>query len=136
MTHTRLTWENSDNTIKHPEDNKFFQKGKTETCSAPECMLLQYTATCPPNRISRIQSQYLIKGILKPIACGWCELKEATVKIKFIYPEASRGAQSCPTLCDPMDCSPPGSTVHGNSQARILEWVAISFSRGASSPRN
>ena len=33
--------------------------------------------------------------------------------------------QSCPTLCDPMDCSPPGSSVHGISQARILEWVAI-----------
>ena len=36
-------------------------------------------------------------------------------------------AQSCPTLCDPMDCSPPGSSVHGVPQARILEWVAISF---------
>ena len=41
-------------------------------------------------------------------------------------------AQSCPTLCDPMDCSPPGSSVHGILQARILEWVAISFSRGSS----
>ena len=38
--------------------------------------------------------------------------------------------QSCLTLCDPMDCSPPGSSVHGISQARVLEWVAISFSRG------
>ena len=37
-------------------------------------------------------------------------------------------AQLCPTLCDPMDCSPPGSSVHGISQARILEWVAIAFS--------
>ena len=34
--------------------------------------------------------------------------------------------QSCPTLCDPMDCSPPGSSVHGILQARILEWAAIS----------
>ena len=38
-------------------------------------------------------------------------------------------AQSWPTLCDPMDCSPPGSTVHEIFQTRILEWVAISFSR-------
>ena len=45
-------------------------------------------------------------------------------------------AQSCPTLCDPMDCSPPGSSVHGIFQARILEWVAISFSRGFSWPRD
>ena len=38
-------------------------------------------------------------------------------------------AQLCPTLCDPMHCSPPGSFVHGILQARLLEWVAISFSR-------
>ena len=44
--------------------------------------------------------------------------------------------QSCPTLCDPMDRSPPGSSVHGILQARILEWVAISFSRGSSWPRD
>ena len=40
--------------------------------------------------------------------------------------------QSCLTLCDPMDCSPPGFSVHGISQARILKWVAISLSRGSS----
>ena len=45
-------------------------------------------------------------------------------------------AQSCPTLCEPMDCSPPGSSVHGIVQARILEWVAVSFSRGSSQPRD
>ena len=39
-------------------------------------------------------------------------------------------------FCDPMDCSPPGSSFHGFSQARILEWVAISFSRGFSQPRD
>ena len=38
--------------------------------------------------------------------------------------------QSCLTLCDSMDCSPPGSSVHGILQARILQWVAVSFSRG------
>ena len=41
-------------------------------------------------------------------------------------------AQSCLTLCDPMDCSPPGSSIHGIFQARILEWVAIPFSRRSS----
>ena len=45
-------------------------------------------------------------------------------------------AQLCPTLCDPMDCSPSGSSVHGISQARILEWVDISSSRGSSQPRD
>ena len=45
-------------------------------------------------------------------------------------------AQSCPPLCDPIDCSLLGSSVHGISQTRILEWVAISFSRESSRPRN
>ena len=48
----------------------------------------------------------------------------------------SEVTQSCPTLCDPMDCSLPGSSVHGILQVRILEWVAISFSRGSSQPRD
>ena len=45
-------------------------------------------------------------------------------------------AKSCPTLSNPMDCSPPGSCVHGISQARILEWVAISLSKGSSRPKD
>ena len=45
-------------------------------------------------------------------------------------------AQLCPTLCDTMDCSPPGPSVHGISQARILEGVTISFSTGSSWPRD
>ena len=45
-------------------------------------------------------------------------------------------SRSRPTLCDPMDCSPPGPSVYGISQTRILEWVAVSFSRGYSWPRD
>ena len=45
-------------------------------------------------------------------------------------------AQSCLTLCDLMDCSPAGSSVHGILQARILEWVAMPSTRGSSQPRN
>ena len=45
-------------------------------------------------------------------------------------------AKLCPTLCDPMDYNLPGSSVHGISQSRILEWVAIPFSRGSSWPRD
>ena len=43
--------------------------------------------------------------------------------------------QSCPTLCNPMDCNPPGSSIHGFFQARILEWVDVSFSRDLPNPR-
>ena len=45
-------------------------------------------------------------------------------------------AQSCSTLCDPLDCGPPGSSDHGILQARILEWVAMPSSRGSSQPRD
>ena len=48
----------------------------------------------------------------------------------------AKSLQSGPTLCYPMDCSPPGSSVHGILQARILEWVAMSSSRGSSQPRD
>ena len=44
---------------------------------------------------------------------------------------AAKSLQSCPTLCDPMDCSLPGFSVHGILQARTLEWVAISFSNAS-----
>ena len=49
---------------------------------------------------------------------------------------AAKSLQSCPTLCNPIDSSPPGSPVPGILQARTLEWVAISFTRGSSLPRD
>ena len=52
------------------------------------------------------------------------------------HSEESEVAQSCPTLCDPVDYSPPGSSAHGVLQAKILEWVAISMSRGSSQYRD
>ena len=48
----------------------------------------------------------------------------------------AKSLQSCPTLCNPLDCSPPGSSAHGILQARILEWVAMPSSRGSFQPRN
>ena len=53
-------------------------------------------------------------------------------KIEKLY--KSEIVQLCPTLSDPMDCSPPGSSIHGIFQARVLEWVAISFSRDLPNP--
>ena len=63
-------------------------------------------------------------------------LKASSSKILFYYCCCCLVTQSCPTLCDPMNCSPPASSVHGILQARILEWVALSFSRGSSQPRD
>ena len=70
-----------------------------------------------------------------------CELSKKINNPKTIQPSKREWsevlvAQSCPTLCDPMDCSVPGSSVHGIFQARILEWVVNSFSRGSFWPRD
>ena len=82
-------------------------------------------------------------GLTKEEGVGWvCGLLRAyksqgrVTYFTFLIVKVSEVAQSCLTLCDPVDCSPPGSSIHGFSQARILEWVAISFSRGSSWPRN
>ena len=55
---------------------------------------------------------------------------------KFIFPCCYSVTRSCLTLCDSVDCSPPGSSVPGISQAIILEWIAISFTRGPPGPRD
>ena len=74
---------------------------------------------------------HLVKALVFPVVMYRC----TSWTIKKAESE-SEVAQSCPTLCDPVDCSLPGSSVHGIFQARILEWVAISFSRGSSRPRD
>ena len=80
----------------------------------------------------------LVKGILQVMFLGMEMLDMSVLPIYIPINEVRWGevTQSCPTLCDPMDCSLPGSSVHGILQARILEWVAISFSRGSSRPRD
>ena len=74
-----------------------------------------------------------------PVICfdQWCGTRWDIIRdllVGLTSPLESEVAQSCPNPCDPVDCSPPGSSVHGILQARILEWVAISFSRGSSQP--
>ena len=65
------------------------------------------------------------------------QINEMNQKLQQLQPalvikSESEVTHSCLTLCDPVDCSPPGSSIHGILQARTLEWVAISFSRGSS----
>ena len=55
---------------------------------------------------------------------------------KFLMLSGAQVLQLCPTFCDPMDCSPPGSSVPGILQARLLEWIAMPSSRGSSRPRD
>ena len=65
-----------------------------------------------------------------------CFCLSSPLSCKLWRQSESEVAQSCLTLCDPMDCSLPGSSIHGIFQARILQWVAISFSGGSSQPRD
>ena len=62
-----------------------------------------------------------------------CPSELGTFSLALTFSEV---AQSCPTLSDPTDCSLPGSSVHRIFQAIVLEWIAISFSRGSSQPRD
>ena len=77
---------------------------------------------------NRFKGLDLIDRVLDEL---WTEVRdivqETGSKTKNV--SESEVTQSCPTLCDPIYCSPAGSSVHGIFQARILEWVAISFSR-------
>ena len=62
--------------------------------------------------------------------------QQSTADTYLLKESESEVTQSCLTRCAPMDCSLPGSSVHGIFQARILEWFAISFSRRSSQPRD
>ena len=76
---------------------------------------------------------FSVSGVLQ------ARILECTGQYWLPYPSEvkwSEVTQSCPTLCDPMDCSLLRSSVHGIFQARVLEWIAIFFSRGSSWPRN
>ena len=81
--------------------------------------------------------------VISPMRVPWVDARAPPVGIKVRKPQRPRDpkvkvlvTQSCLTLCDPVDCSRPGSPVHGILQVRILEWVAIPFPRRFSQPRD
>ena len=99
--------------------------------SAAAAKSLQSCLTLQPHRWqpTRLPHPWDSPGKSPGVGCH-CILQCMKVKSE------SEVAQLCLTLCNPVDCSPPGSSAHGILQARILEWVAISFSRGPSQPRD
>jgi len=90
------------------------------------------------NESALLSSVTLINYLPSPhLGCFWFFDYKWYNSVYFIgCVHACSVIKSCPTFCDPMDCSLPGSSVHGIFQARTLEWVAISSTRGSSQPRD
>jgi len=115
------------------------------TNSSLSSFLVDVYFRIPPHSPVALHSQYSLRNYL--LWSAWKEywvqkqiihlfLQSSQLHIFLLKRKWKLVAQSCLTLSDPVDCSPPGSSVHGILQARILEWVAISFSRGFSRPRD
>ena len=77
-----------------------------------------------------------VDRIVQEVAKSWTRLSDFLSSLCDTNCCCCLVAKSCPTLCNPMDYSLPGSSVHGISQARILEWVAVSYSKGSSQSRD
>ena len=119
------------------------------SCPVTSCffLLLLFLSTSWLTSITHLTTSsnvhYISNHLLKYALCN-CGLIEIWLKFPYhparCWPEMKKVkvlvAQSCPTLCDPMACSPPGSSVHGILQARIVEWVAISSARASSQPKD
>ena len=79
-----------------------------------------------------VSLEYLLQAIISPTAeeiYRLIDINPYSQGVPSLWENRLGNDLSCLTLCDPMDCSPPGSSIHGIFQARVLEWVAISFSK-------
>ena len=109
---------------QNPENRKFYSiNDPISSAAAATAKLCQSCPTLQPHRqqATRLPRPWDSPGKNTGVGCHCLRL---CMKVK----SESEVAQSCPTLSDPMDCSLPGSSIHGIFQARVLEWVAIAFS--------
>ena len=89
-----------------------------------------------PGKNTGVGCHALLQGIFPTQELNQGPLLCRQIRYQLSYQKESEVAQLGLTLCDPIDCSLLGSSVHGIFQARVLEWVAISFSRGSPQPRD
>ena len=114
--------------------------------SGTECPLHWQADSLPLSQPGKPRSTFFKVKPLEPMLIFTCVVIKPFQKIRYC---CSRNlefgmnnyqivlvAQSCPNFCNPMDCSLSGSSLHGIFQARMLEWVAIPFSRGSSQPKD
>ena len=91
-----------------------------------------FSQIIPPSSSTTESKSLFFTSLFLLLSCIWGHHYHNS---KF-HESESEVAQSCPTLSDPMDCSLSGFPIHGIFQARVLEWIAISFSRGSSRSRD
>ena len=100
--------------------------GVYNPCNQNDCVLVSCSVVSNSLQPHRLQpTRPLVQGILQARTLEWVAISFSKRNYRK---KESKVAQLCPTLCDPMDCSPPGFPIHGIFQTRILEWFAISFS--------
>ena len=116
---------------------KYWTLSPSNQFSSPLSLLLSPFWSCYKNwTIAKMQElgySHTNAEWKKPVLKSTCYI---TPFIWKKWSEVKWSCSVCPTLCDPIDCGPPSSSVHGIFQARILEWVAISLSRESSWPRD
>ena len=144
-----ITLSSSSRGRQCPERRGHWPKGRTARKWPREGWNAGFSELCPEHCLPR----GALGAWQRPEQTHWVEESSGSLwPAKSWYPQTVRNpqaalrtlprrlcvlvTQSCGTLCDPMDCSLAGSSVHGILQARILEWVAIFFSRGSSRPRD
>ena len=110
-------------------------KGVSQGCILPPCLFNLYAGYIMRNTgLDEAQAEIkIVRRNTNNLRCAddTTLLAESEEELKILLMKVkseSEVVQSCLTLCDPMGCSPPGSSVHGIFQARVLEWVAIAFS--------
>ena len=114
--------------LPFPTPGNLPNPGIKPTYSASPVLTGRFLTTAPAGQPSMLLNTLNLAKIKVPLKCDYI------VSGCFPVPQlACAHAQSHPTVCEPMDYSPPGSSVHGILQARILEWVAVSFSKGYAS---
>ena len=100
------------------------------------CILHGYKIQPAPQTLSICYFAKCFQFNMSPVSAHWQYMCVSVCVCVCVCVCVMKVVQSCPTLCDPLDCSLPGSFVHGILQARILKWVAIPFSRGSTWPRD
>ena len=127
-----IYWLNNNNI--QPLCNFLFLWGEGEVAQLCPTLCNPTDCSLPGSSIHGIFQARTLEWFAISFSKAWkWKVKSESEVAQVVYLKVT---QSCPTPSDPMDCSLPGSSIHGIFQARILEWVAISFSRGSSQPRD